>query len=117
MFRHSLTPFRRSRAMLAWALCAWLALVNMAWAQPDCCAGMHAQPSAHGQMHRQAHDHDGMAPADCLCAHAPAALPEWPAWGLASAVPASLMPQLRSFPLPWAAHTPPWRPPAVTSIT
>lgn len=112
MSRRSLQPFRRSRHLLAWALCAWLALVSMAWAQTDCCTGMH-MPDSTG-MHDAAHAHGQgpMATADCACVHAPATLPPTVALGMISRLPAHPLAVQGHRSAPQRAQSPPLRPPA-----
>jgi len=108
MSRRSLQPFRRSRHVLAWALCAWLALVSMAWAQTDCCTGMHMPDST--SMH--AHGHAPMAAADCACVHAPATVPPTVALGMVSRLPAHPLAMQGHRSAPQRAQSPPLRPPA-----
>jgi hypothetical protein len=63
-----LRRLRRCRALLALALCAWMAMGSAAWAKHECCASMnmHAAKAMHGD-----HPHSPSACDDsCSCAHA-----------------------------------------------
>ncbi|WP_346949833.1 hypothetical protein [Dyella sp.] len=86
MFHRLLPSLRRSRALFALALCAWLLLAGMAWAAGGCCDDMRPAPAkamqmdGHAGMHgmhdaqpQAPHTHGHAAP-DCTCAHAPARL-------------------------------------------
>jgi hypothetical protein len=85
MFRRLLPSLRRSRALLALALCAWLLMAGMAWASGGCCETMQDAPAkamatdGHAGMHdmqpQAPHGHAGHGTPDCTCAHVPANLP------------------------------------------
>jgi len=112
LFRH----LRRCRALFALALCAWLALASVVWAQPgDCCAPM-ASSMDMSMAHAPApHDHGaahsfGVA-ADGCCAHASVSVPP-SAWGpMAQAEPASQGWRSHRETAPQPVYEPPLRPP------
>ncbi|WP_201315044.1 hypothetical protein [Dyella sp. EPa41] len=112
LFRH----LRRCRALFALALCAWLALATVAWAQPgDCCAPM-ASSMDRCMPHAPApHDHGaphslGVATDGC-CAHASISVPP-PAWGaMSQAEPARQDWRAHRETAPQPVYEPPLRPP------
>jgi hypothetical protein len=87
----------------------------MAWAQTDCCTGMHMPDgsSMHGSGH--AHGHGSMATADCACVHAPATVPPTVALGMISQLPAQPLALWKQSSAPQRAQSPPLRPPAARS--
>jgi hypothetical protein len=103
---------RRCRALRVLALCAWMALAGIAWAQGLRCPATAGDASA---MAVQGRHHDGgvpCAPAGDCCAHAPAILP---AATLRAPMPLALAsPGWRMAPpdAPRFAHAPPLRPPS-----
>lgn len=121
---HRLLPsLRRSRALFALALCAWLLLASMAWATGGCCDSMQPAPAkamtmamdGHAGMHHAQpsvpHGHGDWAP-DCSCAHAPANLA-----GVAMVAAAHPSPERLSLPrgseaAPQPPAKPPLRPPS-----
>lgn len=128
MHRHLLPSLRRSRALFALALCAWLLLASMAWATGGCCDSMQPAPAkamamalamdGHADMHGMhdaqpppPHTHGHWAP-DCTCAHAPANLA-----GVAMVAAAHPLPEHLSLPrgseaAPQPPAKPPLRPPS-----
>ena len=85
MLRRLLPSLRRSRALFALALCAWLLMASMAWASGGCCEAMQGAPAKAMAMDGHTgmddmqphapHDHGaGHWAPDCTCAHVPAHL-------------------------------------------
>ena len=125
MRRHLFPSLRRSRALFALALCAWLLLAGMAWAAGGCCDAMQAAPAKamamdghagmdgmHDAQPQVPHSHGAWAP-DCTCAHAPANLA-----GVAMVAAAHPSPERLSLPrgheaTPQPLAKPPLRPPSV----
>ena len=116
MHRRALPSLRRSRALFALALCAWLLLASMAWATGGCCDSMQPAPAktmamdGHAGMHeaqpQPPHQHGHWAP-DCTCAHAPANL-----GGVAIVAAAHPSPERLALPTgSEAAPQPPAKPP------
>ncbi|WP_266170099.1 hypothetical protein [Dyella subtropica] len=124
MSRRFLPHLRRCRLPFALALCAWLMLVSMAWAQSGCCDDMPGAGSAmtmdgHMGGHAGAHDMDhhashpaGHTASDCTCTHAPATLPTVAALGLPSTLPSTDGLAQPDNDTPQPASKPPLRPPA-----
>jgi hypothetical protein len=112
--------------MFALALCAWLMLVSMAWAQQDCCGTVqgqagaamamvmdgHASMSGHG-MHGDGHaGHADKLQANCTCACVSATVPQ-----VASVAPQAAIAHNHDVPYfggeaPQPIRIPPLRPPA-----
>jgi len=121
MPRAFLPRFRHRRLPLLLALCAWLMLASMAWAQVGCCEGMPGAAisamsmDGHAGMPGMDHhlDHSaGHAAGDCVCTHAPATLPGVAAVAMSSVLPRALgMAQPRDD-APQPPSKPPLRPPA-----
>lgn len=108
---------RRCRALFALALCAWLTLASVAWAQQGCCAskgdsmGMvmsHAMDS-----HGQAPDHGAPVMPDCSCVHGAAGVPPLLAQNLAQSLPPGEHWQAYREVAPQPVYEPPLRPPVV----
>src|SRR5579859_2426862 len=80
MTRHLFRRLRRCRALFALALCAWLALGSVVWAQADGCCPEMASSMGMGMHHDAvAPDHGAthaalMTPDSC-CAHATVSVP------------------------------------------
>ena len=124
MRRRLLPSLRRSRALFALALCAWLLLAGMVWAAGGCCDDMQPPPAkamsmdGHAGMHGMhdtqpaaPHGHGHWAP-DCTCAHAPANLA-----GVANVAAAHPSPERLGLPrgsaaAPQPPAKPPLRPPS-----
>ena len=124
MRRYSLPSLRRSRALFALALCAWLLMAGMAWAAGGCCDAMQAvqgkamtmdgQAGMHGMHDAQPlapHGHGDWTP-DCTCAHAPANLAGVAMVGAAHPSPERLSPPRGNEATPQPPAKPPLRPPA-----
>ncbi|MHA6202922.1 hypothetical protein ACXU4B_00690 [Dyella soli] len=113
LFRH----LRRCRALFALALCAWLALASLAWADQGCCASsghdmamsMAMHHVAGSADHPPAHAHPA-APDGC-CSHVavtvlPSSAQAWP-----QAMPDAARWQARHVMAPQPDNEPPLRPP------
>lgn len=114
MSRYLFRRLRRCRALFALALCAWLSLASVVWAQADCCATADmtmsmSMPHA-SDLHGHAADHDHATVPGSCCPHAasvfPSAMPE-PTHGLAYATHW----QVRRVIAPQPVYEPPLRPP------
>ncbi|HET6552001.1 MAG TPA: hypothetical protein VFG49_00540 [Dyella sp.] len=116
MTRHVFRHLRRCRALFALALCAWLALASVAWAQPmDCCVPTHGGMDMSMPHSPAPHDHGdthgaGMA-ADGCCAHATANVPASPAGHVPQVLPGNERWQAQREPAPQPVYEPPLRPP------
>ncbi|WP_266159567.1 hypothetical protein [Dyella silvatica] len=128
MSAYSLKPFRRCRAMFALALCAWLMLVSMAWAQQGCCSTVHGQTGAamvmamdghasmsahsmHGDGHDTAHAGDKLQ-AHCTCACVSATVPQVASVAPPAAIADSGDAAYFGGEAPQPTRIPPLRPPA-----
>lgn len=127
MFRRLLPSLRRSRALFALALCAWLLMAGIAWASGGCCdamqpgpvkamamdghAGMHAMHDAQPQ---PPHNHGaGHWAPDCTCAHIPANLASVALVNAAHPLPLRLALPRAGEDAPQPPSRPPLRPPSV----
>jgi hypothetical protein len=118
MTRHLLRHLRRCRALFALALCAWLALSSMAWAQPeDCCPTVAAASMSMSTHHctttpaQDVHAHASSMAADGCCAHAAVTVPPSVVQHMLHAQPDSSAWQARRESAPQPAYEPPLRPP------
>jgi hypothetical protein len=116
MTRHLFRHLRHCRALFALALCAWLALASVVWAQPvHCCASMATTMDMSMAHAPGAHDHGAdhaanMLPDGC-CAHATVTVPP-SAWERVVPVqPASQGWLARRETAPQPVYEPPLRPP------
>ncbi|WP_430390725.1 hypothetical protein [Dyella sp. 20L07] len=115
MTRHLFRHLRRCRALFALALCAWLTLASVAWAQDDCCASMTAPVGMSMSHGMDMHGHDAGHPAttmpDGCCAHATVNVPVVQAQNLPQVAPESAdwRPYRQVAPQP--VYEPPLRPP------
>jgi hypothetical protein len=123
MSRRFLPHLRRCRLLFALALCAWLMLAGMAWAQSGCCESMAgsahaAMAGGHGathdmsQQHAHQHHHADAWPGDCSCAHAPATLPRVAALDMPVRLPHGDVSPAAVGDAPQPPAKPPLRPPA-----
>jgi hypothetical protein len=115
MFRRLFPRLRRCRALFALALCAWLALASVAWAQEGCCASKGA-PEGMAMSHAMgSHDHAPGHPAtvapDCSCAHVTASVPSPLAQNLPESLPRGEHWQNYRDVAPQPVYEPPLRPP------
>lgn len=106
---------RRCRALFALALCAWLALASVAWAQESCCASMGASTGMAMHHAMDSHDHapghaTPVAP-DCSCAHVTASAPPLLAQNLPQSLPHGGHWQAYREVAPQPVYEPPLRPP------
>ncbi|WP_267226797.1 hypothetical protein [Dyella silvae] len=118
MIRHLLRQLRHCHALFALALCAWLALSSMAWAQPDdCCPNTTASPMSmsthHGgnTTHPHDHAHATSMTADGCCAHAAATVPPSMIGHVLHAQPGNSAWQAHREVAPHPVYEPPLRPP------
>ncbi|MFC5740762.1 hypothetical protein [Dyella tabacisoli] len=126
MSAHFLPSLRRCRALFALALCAWLMLIGMAWAQGGCCSTLHSSTAmtmdmnghadmSNHDMHGDGHDMGhpmGSPQVSCTCACASATLPQ-----IAMVAPQTVMAKVDDSPYfggeaPQPIQLPPLRPPA-----
>ncbi|WP_157971307.1 hypothetical protein [Dyella sp. C9] len=114
MFRHLSRHLHRCRVLFALALCAWLTLSSVAWAQPDCCGQMGAYPAMampHGA-DSHAHGMGHMASAgDSCCAPASANVPAGIVPHVIPLAPASVDWARHREVAPQPLYEPPLRPP------
>ncbi len=108
---------RRCRALFALALCAWLTLASVAWAQEGCCAPMGdsmGMSMSHGM---GSPDHAPAHPApvapDCSCAHMTASVPSLLPRDLPQSLPRGELWQAYREVAPQPVYEPPLRPPVV----
>ena len=111
LFHH----LRRCRALFALALCAWLALASVAWAQESCCASKgatmdmamsHAMGSAD-----HAPGHAAPVAPDCSCVHVTASMPTLLGQHLSQSLPHGERWQAYREVAPQPVYEPPLRPP------
>ncbi|WP_130618539.1 hypothetical protein [Dyella amyloliquefaciens] len=116
MTRHLFRHLRRCRALFALALCAWLALASVVWAQPvDCCAPMAASMDMSMPHAPAPHDHGAdhsisMLPDGC-CAHATMTVPPSMSGHVMRVKPSSEAWLARREAAPQPVYEPPLRPP------
>jgi len=117
MTRHLFRHLRHCRALFALALCAWLALASVAWAQESCCASMSAATDMVMHHATNTHDHAPGHPEtvmpDCgLCAHVATSVSPSLTQGMPQALPAAQGWQANHEAAPQPLYEPPLRPPA-----
>jgi hypothetical protein len=115
MSRHLFRRLRRCRVLFALALCAWLTMASLAWAQEACCASsgtsMTMTMSHAMDMHDHSPGHTAAATPDCACAHAAASVPCSLAQGLSHALPQNTGWVASRETAPQPVYEPPLRPP------
>jgi hypothetical protein len=108
---------RRCRALFALALCAWLTLASVAWAQESCCASKGAamsmvMPHALGTPDHGP-GHAAPVTPDCSCVHVTASVPALLAQNLPQSLPRGELWQAHREVAPQPVYEPPLRPPVV----
>ncbi|WP_243047336.1 hypothetical protein [Dyella sp. RRB7] len=106
---------RRCRALFALALCAWLTLAGVAWAQQGCCASM-GDSAGMGMAHAMgspdhAPGHPASPASDGACAHVTASVPPLLAQQLPPSSPPGPHWRVYREAAPQPLYEPPLRPP------